>query len=1013
MHKRLVLVGITLLVVFLALMAFYLATRHAPTNPQMAQDTPPTLTPMSEEVQGINTGRVELYQAKDLEFFGPRDPKDGHVPYSFGFAKRAPGKAGQFEISQPWVKFFDRNRQVIEITAERANASMDSTEKQAALPKTGALEGNVRIEIYHLPEAVLPHQALTRKTKIEKPPVETVIELERLDFELEYSRMTSNGPVKVWSDQAVMEGANLSMTYDQVNEQLQELELQHIQEIRIASNLAEKISPASPKEKADTDKSKAKKTDAGNKKASPLYQIDLSQHITLVSGTDKLQADQLTIWADLSQPKRSKKTGPSTAPATTSTSPATAETLIKPNTENWTVLTTNGPLRINLVNQTAGTMDKSRLKLAVSGTPMRIWRQDQLAVEADSLTYDITTDQVNLKAAPGHPVRLIQSPEKWVTADKEIALDRQSGLATLQGPGQMSSQEEDKPRLVSYAQQMQIQFDAEESKGEVVTSDFQATPLWVSFTGGVRVEDAAGQYAADSGKLTFYPNKTDNPVLQELLLKGGVNANLSRENRRFTSQELKARFPFQEKQSPTPEYLWAGGQVYYEDPNYIIEAGESIELTFASPTGKSVKTASSSRKVIDTIDLGRFDLDTAVARGPNGQVRLTDKQQSYQVTGDEAVGKTIDHWVITGRPAKITGLNPSTPLEELQGPTIIADRKNGRFEIAGAGTLNAKSPLDFTGRAAQEPLPLHVRWLDSVTYDTRRGTIELRNVSAEITELQQGQRKSVNTLTGPAMIIQLGGKKPSTGVSRDESAPIALGDLSRLTVHGPGVIVKRTDWEPDSTTPSRTVTMRAEGLIYDDPNQLITADGAGDIDIYEQKPSVSQTSNQADGLDKTVTRLFNSNQPGYSLIRYQKGMQFNLAREEVVFDGNVTIDHVPLTPALKKPTPAQLATLEGRMYFRADQIAVGTRRDPNGPTDQLAVSHLKAQGNVLCEVVDKNQTQAFTSESARYNQHTGQLSFLGSDSFPVRFNDMRFLRVDYSLRTRELYAIPVEMTAVY
>ena len=110
----------------------------------LTQDTPPVIPPEREDM--IETDQGSLGNLKGVRY-EVRD-ENLNLVREFGFAERISGSQGLFEISDPWIKFYGKNRQIIEINAPRGSVPLKIVDGQLQEPSHGALEGGVTIEIY-------------------------------------------------------------------------------------------------------------------------------------------------------------------------------------------------------------------------------------------------------------------------------------------------------------------------------------------------------------------------------------------------------------------------------------------------------------------------------------------------------------------------------------------------------------------------------------------------------------------------------------------------------------------------------------------------------------------------------------------------------------------------------------------------------------------------------------------------------------------------------------------------
>ncbi|MCH9023499.1 MAG: hypothetical protein IID32_12160 [Planctomycetes bacterium] len=176
MVKRFLSAAIALVCVLAALFVYRQSTQNlipaAPyeSDAKFQDDTQTTETSDPIEMIQISKGAT-IGQVAGVTFT-TRD-KNGRIKKQSGFLKRLGNLEGLFQISRPWVKFFDyKNQRVIHITARMLTTP---TEIVGGLPDTGRLEDNVRIIMFPL-TSTLPSQPVTNNPN-ENQATELLVEL--------------------------------------------------------------------------------------------------------------------------------------------------------------------------------------------------------------------------------------------------------------------------------------------------------------------------------------------------------------------------------------------------------------------------------------------------------------------------------------------------------------------------------------------------------------------------------------------------------------------------------------------------------------------------------------------------------------------------------------------------------------------------------------------------------------------------------------------------------------------
>ena len=1054
MQKRFILVLITFLGVLAGLFIYQKITVPPSSNETTGPIAPPPPLPTTkgttEDIKEIEISEVGVIQTESPRF-EYRDQK-GRITREFGFKKRLGGSEGIFKISEPWVKIHSQDNRIIKISAETGSVPLETEGGQIQMPESGYLE-QVLIQMYHIPGPVFsseqPEQAkLTRETTAEI--AEITVQLEgQVEFQVEFSRLESRGQFIVTSTTFNAVGRGLSLIYDQVNERLQELELRQIEKLIMPAESIE----LSQTKAAKTNEKKSRSGAADDKKnvASEIatYRLTLSDEVIIDQGSEKLAADDIEILAqvDYSQFKQqdslfgaaSQQSGTGEKGEPIPNAPASghkqAETPASAPLKNI-VLTCKGPLHIAIDEKNELGPSGEQLRFTATGKPARIWRDGELAVEADEIRYEKFQRQIRLSSVSQRPVRLLMGSNQWASAAGGVIIDQIQARAGLLGPGQLEYAEPQSGQTshIDYQDQVQVEF-ASGTKADGASSILWGQIQQLTFTGRLNAKNEDGRVQADKGRLEFYPptqsraeqkspEKTDVTRLKSLELVGNVQA--EGKDSRFSAEQLNAAFAPVEK-GPSPlQHLIAQGNVRAEDPNYIIEAGQQLRLTFdvkASSPNKQRATDSSGDTGKNSGNWG-FDqllkqskLKSAWAEGPDGKVRFTVKDDKYQIVGDRVEGDATQNiWTIYGNKAQVIGLARQGLLE---GDAITANLKEGLCCIPGPGALEISIKSSLLETVPSRPSLMQITWQDSATYSIKQQNITLHHVNARIEQTDKTHR--ITELACPILTVFLDQNPDKKKTSGSESGPISLNKLKEFQAQGPLVRVAARELDLETDRIIRNMHLHSQELRYDDVAGSFVAQGPGWIELINYRPDrPKEKTREKSSLDMTVSNLFGDEGPTRSLIQFGGQFQFHRDRNQLSFSGQVALDHLPLTAELlQEPTLVILIPGVRRLDCEYLQLTFARNRVDQADStsaqipDLTAVERMEARGEIFAETVGPQAREHFfAGDSLVYDIKTDMLVIQGKRSMPAYFDLEPFSMVQWNRRSGQIIAIPAATGAI-
>lgn len=1048
MKKKIILLSTTLIVIFAGLFLYQRFINVGPSVPSSGPES--TTTPFPEirksddkvdivqMPQGVRVGRSE-----NLDFV--RLNKNGRWVLKVSYVERLPSLPGQLKFKLPCIQIRSKDERITEITAQTATVEDEGAEGQMQIPNNGFLE-NVRIRMYRLPmDMVIPiplsdESALDRYVEIEVLLDQTV------RFEREFARLQSAGDYTVRSKLFDAEGAELLLVYDQNNERLQELELKQLKQLRLSRMTMEsqtKTAKSEPLEPETTETSSRSKT--------ATYHFTLSKNVVgeQPAKREKILANRIDAFVDF-DPDLYKSQEPNSPERNENRQALPVDSDKNPTDEKTSdiFLTCDGPLRISLAKDYEPTANADRMILVATGEPAQIFKDGKLALEANRIQHDQTNEVSEITGSIERPVRMSLSERQWATAQRKVVLDQKKNFGTLYGPGQIEylAESNEEPAIIHYHDELLVKFT--ELPGSLTESADEKNTFveWISFQGPFHAESKDGRVQADKyGKLVFFiPPTTSTPIsgsaakknnkvgagpIQYLELWGNVIARDQQSNFHVTDH-LEADFEYIDPNTSRIRSLYAFGPVRAEDPNYILEAGDKLELTFNTkdPAEKSKPTREQA-KIQETQStwgfdqlLGSANLLHAVADGAQGTLQFTSKQDEYQIIGDRAVGGEPNQiWTITGLPARVVGLAGQGRLD---GNKITADLINKICRIDGPGSMDVVMKGDLLGRDSSQPMPTLIDWKDGVNYNLKEGNVIAEKVNVRIES--EEKTRQVTVLQCPAITIEF---DPNSSPDRTNDLYARL-DMNTFLAHGGQVQVRRREYNPNTNRLLNDLEMLTQNLHFDNRSRILLADGPGLIQVNNYRPrQPGKSPPQDQSVNLALTRMFGDSGPACTLLRFGREMRFDKDPNELRFTGGVALDHLPLTKDLK-PNPALLARLPGMRKLDCDELILILTDTKSGPpisgkskiTKQTQSADLSgfqdSMGNLLRVTAlgrvageanfDDGTRHFFSGEKLTYDSHSREIVIEGTDAVPAYLNQMQYRTVRFNLETGEIEeAIPL------
>ena len=1043
MAKRLILAMVSMLVVLVIFLIYRQATEGLDAGSSTETVAVPVAMETGEkdgnEVQLWDAGPIGVAQAEGLHL--QRRDEHGNLEREYAFDKRLSGGENTSKVAGPLARIYSSNQQVFEITSDTGTVTFGPGAGQLQWPDYGSLEGHVRIKMYQLGNPLEAAQ-----TPAPPKRVKLLVELDRLEFEREFSRLVGSGHLTIQSEQFSAIGHDLELQYDQLNDRLQELTLRHVEELRMVTSAIAPPSatPGSSKAKGPKAESKTKQADHNKKPGQAMYRLTLQDDVVIDSGSEQLrQVDLVEVLVDIDS-SRMGTIADVSAPAAAAPDGTTEETMDSAGTtapQATAIVTCKGPLRITAVEQASPQPRAGSMIFSAFGKGMQLWRNEALAVAADVLRYDHGLQTIEFIAGENRPVTLALTEHQQATVANKVRYDRTTGLATMKGPGhiQYATPGRDQGGTVIFQGQLDAKFTVSSPGGASLASIAQGPLQRLAFSGQLEVVDPEGQIRAESGVLLFDEPSPDAPDrvtsqttemgrIRTIELSGDVKAVAA--NRNFEAQHVVAHFAPDSAGTPQLVEAVARGNVQFEDADYHIEASDEVKLVFdetsQSSQGDSSDQDQAAFSASESLGFSQFlrqgSLKYAHAQGPDGAVRLTDRKHNYQLIGDSAEGNGLDNtWQIRGNPVRLTGLGPAAQLQQLEAPLIIADLDAGACRIPGAGSMDLISQSPLTAQPEDQPVRIHLGWQQGATYTIGSGQVVFYDAKAEMETTDQSRQSTV--ITCPVMTVQL--DNASAAIAEQKADRLSDKSFTKLIAHGPQVSLHGRQLDRQTNAVLRDLQMQAQQITFDVAGRLLTVEGEGWIELVEHESAAKQgTAGNTRSLGNALSGMLGPDGASYTLVRFRKQMSYDTDLGELHFVGGLAVDRLALPDAGEGKLDAQrLASLPGyrlgcqnlTMGIPAGKERVAAespeRQDSAGDVESLR--YLRAWGDVVLEMFGPpGRHHIFMSSSLDYDHHKQLLVLRGSEQLPVWCDQIQCLSVRYDLRRETIEVIPLGQSLI-
>ncbi len=398
------------------------------------------------------------------------------------------GSDNQFHVTEPRIKMRTPNGQLVELQAHLGLIQLRMDEGDRPTLRHGRLTGDVEIRIDRFDDeqrAALPEDERNNPG----PDRLVIVNLDDVDFDREFARLTTTGRFSVESAEASIEGRGLTLRYNELNSSVEHLEtvaggrivvrglgrmfkvglpgVEDADEALGASEPPQELAEAptaeaeplpSPPQTPSDDMPVVALDERRADKAHPTirYRAAFTGDVQVceVKGgatTGELVADVLEVLFAFGQAERDAASARTVTPAVEDAEPTDAETEPgEPGEPGVLTVTWSGPLVVKTVHDEPGAADADRpdaadgLLVVATGDQVRVTQGDR-SVRCRKLVYDQGAERHQLYGSPDQPA-VIEAGGGFLEGP-EIELDLHRQTARITGPGRMSDTGRQRARL--------------------------------------------------------------------------------------------------------------------------------------------------------------------------------------------------------------------------------------------------------------------------------------------------------------------------------------------------------------------------------------------------------------------------------------------------------------------------------------------------------------------------------------------------------------------------------------
>lgn len=735
-----------------------------PTEP-----APPLPVDRANPVAGVPVGQGIIGAGREANItIYPREGTRAQMELSVRDWVPKDGSDHEFLLTNPEVRMRTKDGNPVRVTAREGVMEAHRKSGGGLDLKRGQLSGGVLIEFDRRSDKDL---AASPEAQRDQPSPDdlVLVEADELEFDLQYSRVSVPGAIRVLARDVQLQTADLEVRFNEAEGRVESLrsgrggrlELSDPQgqyafsvpgvdrakdrrativswiQATIQARLQTQAAPQPPPkpevvaEATESDvpvfRTREEKVE---RVAPPVHyfarfdgEVD-ARHMVDQATRSRLQADVLEILRDFSDSDK-ERVRSSPAPAGGA---APEQAVLPPPPAERMVLEWTGRLAVEALSPgDARLADSVRSRVTATGSPAHLLSPEGQA-DCSQLIYEPDRALVRLDGTISAPVEVRSDQGTMTGTSASLRRDGDRLEIEIAGPGKLvDSLAGTKPgpdgAPPPLATPSTIEFSQKlEARGRFVTRtsvDFTGTISSrehrvldrAVFTGRVKVEEGETSLEADHLDATFTEQaggRGDGASIRKLTGEGNVVMMQGAD--RVTCHEIEVEFTTDAAGRSVPSSATARRDVVAHQGDRVLSAEDSLIVDFAPVVAAAeAEKRSAARSVAQRLRA-------------SGRVTIHDPAQLLDVAADEidcglANGREIEKAVLIGseqRPATVR-LDALT----VTGATVHLQVPDQWAEVPGAGRLTFLSRKDLNGERLSSPMPVAVTWSESMRFRGR------------------------------------------------------------------------------------------------------------------------------------------------------------------------------------------------------------------------------------------------------------------------------------------------------
>ncbi len=854
------------------------------------------------------------------------------------------GEFQQIEVDQPDIRMLTPNGQRIRVRADAGLLYVIRSGQNSMDPRRGELVGNVQMDVDRMPEA--ERLKLPEDERDAEPDESRMIRLrfESVSFDVDASRLETDGAFTLRMAEAGAEGSGLRLTYNEVDRRVEHFEIVEGGSVwvRGADTLFVRVLPGD----RSTGDGHLPPAPVGNEvaadepieqavvdqEAPDTYVAEIEDDVTILKfeggeNIQRLSADLVRVLFDFGRQQREQmRTGRSTANTTDGTAAAAADERTEPaSSEDRVTLTWSGRLTVRPQQQETPSEpldpDVQRFRMVATGSEVlladRLGKVTCRKIEVHSETNDVWISGLGDRVVFSHE-------EHGTLVGGDMFIDRESGVARMSGPARWVGSVASATGEGASESTDVIDVRFEESAAMVIGSYVERIVHPVSgearektrsyietatLTGDVVLKRGGDLIAGDTVTLAFdEPQRASAPPMDLTALDANGSVLLVSGDDRVTCNDLRMTFSRGADGRPVPRTATVRENVVITQGELLVTATDYVMLEMASVSRRSAANDDASSD--DRVDSGyTVGIEWLAAEGA---VTVSDPSRGLDLSAESLVAEFASGEISVVRVTGPDGGMAFVASDDysIRAHRIDADVTGSNADVFGSGEVRLIARRGLDGTEFDTPMPIEVSWSEAMSFRGNRNTARFlgdvhavsRRQSASTTTNALPQMETV-TVDAQELVIDLADVEPESEqvgpAPRSVGTPLIDDDGEGDETAGPrfskepvyivasrGVVAVFTTVDALLGRVTNRARFESDKLTVDLRAELLNVPQAGSLLIENYGPDGEPAAEKTDEAS-----LFGTDEPSQTYISWAGSLSYHQGRHRADFRERVHLDH--------------------------------------------------------------------------------------------------------------------------